>query len=175
MLGRYENFPQVIHGRARFKCQGPVREVQRAILCSFHRLNRKIFRLNVIASHLSPECEVGFEFGIAQDMVFNYLDKQELNRFEKCVVKKELPIMDFFCAVHYHAVNKKGKRVPLKFDYHLIRFTFHGKGVEFCVSHERGPQHVPLQDFINFITSHINEKLSKEESKPLDLEYLRTL
>ena len=175
MLGRYENFPEVIHGRARFKCQGSVREVQRAIFCSFHRLNRKVFRLDVIASHLSPECEVGFEFGIAEDMVFNYLDKGELNRFEKCIVKKELPIMDFFCAVHYHTVNKNGKRVPLKFDYHLIRFTFHGNSVKLWVSHERGPQHVPPEDFINFISSRINEELSKEELEPLDLEYLRTL
>lgn len=175
MLGRYENFPEVIHGRAQFTFQGSAREVQQAILCSFHRLNRKVYRLDVIASHLSQKCEVGFEFGVAEEMVFNYLDEEELDRFEKCIVKKELPIMDFFCAVHYHTVNKNGKRIPLKFDYHLIRFTFHGKSVELWVSHERGPQHVPLQAFIDFITSHINEELSKGKLKPLDLEHLRTL
>lgn len=83
--------------------------------------------------------------------------------------------MDFFCAVHYHTVNKEDKRVPLKFDYHLIRFAFRGKSMELWVSHQRGPQHFPLQDLITFMTRHINEELSNEQLKPLDLEYLRTL
>ncbi len=175
MLGRYENFPEVIHGRAQFTCPGSIREVQQVILRSFHRLNRQIRRLDAMASHLSPQCKVGFEFGTAEDTVFTYLDDEELDRFTKRLSKKELPIMDFFCAVHYHAVNKEDKRVPLKFDYHLIRFTFRGKSMELWVSHQRGPQHFPLQDFITFMIRHINEELSNEQLKPLDLEYLRTL
>lgn len=175
MLGRYENFPEVIHGRARFTCQDSVREVQRTILRSLHQLNREVHRLDAIASHLSPHCEVGFEFGVAEDMTFNYLDEEELNKSGRRIAKKELPLMDFLCAIHYHTVKKDGKRVPLKFDYHLIRFMFRGNSVELQVSHERGPQHVPLRDFITFMISHINEELSKKQMTPLRLEYLRTL
>lgn len=175
MPGSYENFPEVIHGRARFICEGSTREIQQAVLCSFHELNKKVCRSDLIVPHLSQEWEVGFEFGIAEGMGFNYLDTGELERLKKHLIKKELPTMDFFCAVHYHTINENGKRVPLRFDYHLMRFTFHGKSVELLVHHERGSQHVPLHDFINFIASYINEELAKEHLKPLNLEYLRTL
>lgn len=175
MLGRYKGFPEVTHGRARFICQGSVRDVQQAMLSSFHRLNQETCRLDAIAPHMSLDCKVGFDFGVAEDMVFNYLDKQELDRFRKDINEEELPIMDLFCAVHYHAVNNNGKRVPLKFDYHLIRFIFHRDSVSLWIRHERGPQRVPLEELITFIVNGINEELSQSQIKPLRLEYLRTL
>lgn len=175
MLGRYKGFPEVTHGRARFICQGSVRDVQQSMLSSFHRLTQEIYRLDAIAPHMSSDCEVGFDFGVAEDMVFNYLDEQELDRFRKDINKEELPIMDLFCAVHYHTANKNGKRVPLKFDYHLIRFIFHRNSVNLWIHHERGPQRVPLEELITFLANRINEELSKSQIKPLKLEYLRTL
>ncbi len=174
MLGRYKGFPEVTHGRARFICQGSLGDVQHAMLSSFHQLNQETCRLNAIAPHMSLDCEVGFDFGVAEDMVFNYLDKQELDRFRKAINKEELPIIDLFCAVHYHTVNN-GKRVPLKFDYHLIRFIFHRNSVNLWIRHERGPQRVPLEELLTFLANRINEELSKSRIKPLSLEYLRTL
>jgi len=175
LLGRYDGFPEVTHGRARFICQGSVRDVQQAMLSSFHRLNHKVCRLDAIAPHMSLDCEVSFAFGIADDMVFNYLDEQELDRLRKDINKEELPIMDFFCAVHYHTVNKNGKRVPLKFDYHLVRFIFHRNSVNLRICHERGPQRVPLEELITFLANRISEELSRSQIEPLKLEYLRTL
>lgn len=175
MLGRYKGFPEVTHGRARFIHQGSIGDVQQSMLSSFHQLNQETRRLNAIAPHMSLDCEVGFDFGVAEDMVFNYLDKQELDRFRKAINKEELPIIDLFCAVHYHIVSKKGKRVPLKFDYHLIRFIFHRNRVNLRIRHERGPQRVPLEELITFVVNRVNEELSQNQLEPLELVYLRTL
>jgi len=175
LLGRYENFPEVIHGVARFAFESPIKKVQQAVLRALQQLNQEVCGLNAIAFHLSPDIEVSFEVGVAEDFEFNYLDKEELDKFQKGIVEKEVAILDFFCVVRYHVVNDRGKRVPLKFDYHLLRFMFQENSMELRICHERGTQRVPLEDLVIFITKRINEEPSKKRQKLLNLEYLRTL
>jgi len=175
LLGQYENFPEVIHGVARFTFESPMKKVQQAVLRALHELNQEARGLNAITPHLPPDIEVSFEVGIAEDVEFNYLDEEELDRFQKSVVEKELSILDFFCVVRYHMVKDRGKRVPLKFDYHMLRFMFQENSMEMRICHERGTQRVPLEDLMTFITKRINEELSQMRLKTLNLEYLRTL
>ena len=175
MLGRYENFPEIIHGVARFTCKSSIRRVQQTILSVLHKLNREICGLRAVTPHLTQECEVSFELGAAEDFDFNFLDNKELDRFQRSIVEKELSTLDFFFVVRYHVLNDKGKRVPLKFDYHMLRFMFQENSVELRICHERGTQRVPLEDLIKFVTKRINEELSQRQLKPLNLEYLRVL
>jgi len=175
LLGRYENFPEVIHGVARFTSKSPVRKVQQAILSALHHLNQEVCGLSAVTPHLLQECEVSFELGVAEDFNFNFLDKKELDRFQRSIVEEGLSTLDFFFVVRYHIVNDRGKRVPLKFDYHMLRFMFQENGMELRVCHERGTQRVPLEDLITFVTKCINEELSQKQLKPLNLEYLRTI
>jgi len=174
LLGRYENFPEVIHGVARFTYESPVREVQQAILSALHHLNQEVCGLSAVTPHLPQEYEVSFEIGVAEEFDFNFLDGKELDRFQRSIAEKELPTLDFFFVVRYHVVNDRGKRVPLKFDYHLLRFMFQENSLELRVCHERGTQRVPLEDLITFITNRISGELAKKRLKPLNLEYLRT-
>lgn len=174
MLGRYENFPQVIHGIARFTFPSS-QQLQKAILKVIHQLNHEVYSLKDFTPFLTSKCEVSFEFGIAEDMTFSYLDKEELERFQKQIETKPLRIIDIFSVIRYHTLNAKGKRTPLKFDYNMIRFTFSRKTMELLVSHERGNQSVSLEDFITFLTNKINEKLKGEAQNALVLRYLRTL
>lgn len=175
MLGRYENFPEIIHGVARFTCESPIRRVQQTILAALHNLNHEVHGLSAIAPHLPQKCEVSFELGVAEDFDFNFLDKKELDRFQRSMVEKELATLDFFFVVRYHVVNDRRKRVPLKFDYHMLRFMFQENSMELRICHERGTQRVPLEDLITFITKRVNEELSQRQLKPLNLEYLRVL
>jgi hypothetical protein len=175
LLGRYENFPEVIHGVARFSFQSPTRKVQQAILSTLYQLNKEACGLNVITPHLSEKCEASFEVGAAEGVEFSYLDKEELDRLRKSMVERELVMLDFLCVVRYYIVKDRGKRVPLKFDYHMLRFTFQENSMELRIHHERGTQRVPLEDLIIFITKRVNEELSQKRLKPLNLEYLRTL
>ena len=171
MLGRYENFPEIIHGVARFTCKSSIKNVQQAILSALHHLNQEVCSLSTVTPHLPQKCEVGFELGVAEDFDFNFLDKKELDRFQRSIAEKELPMLDFFCVVRYHVVNDRGKRVPLKFDYHMLRFVFQENSMELRICHERGTQRAPLEDLVIFITKCINEELSKKQLKPLSLEY----
>ena len=174
-MGRYENFPEIVHGVARFTCESSIGRVQQAILSVLHHLNQEVCGLSAVTPHLPQKCEVSFELGVAEEFDFNFLDKKELDRFQISIVEKELPTLDFFFVVRYHIVNDRGNRVPLKFDYHMLRFMFQENSVEMRICHERGTQRVPLEDLITFVTKHINEELSRKRLKPLNLEYLRTL
>jgi hypothetical protein len=175
LLGRYENFPEIIHGVARFTCKSSTRRVQQTILSVLHKLNREICSLRAVAPDLLQESEVSFELGVAEAFDFNFFDEKELDRFRRSIVEKELSTLDFFFVVRYHVVNYKGKRVPLKFDYHMLRFMFPENSIELQICHERGTQRVPLEDLTTFLTKRINEELSQRQLKPLTLEYLRVL
>jgi len=144
-------------------------------LRALHILNAQVFSLSEMARFASSECEVSFEFGIADGVEFHYLDEEELNRLRKTIVKETLPVLDFFCVVRYH-IKKNGKRVPLKFDYYMLRLIFSDeRSLELLMSHQRGVQRVSIEDLITFLMKHVNEKLSQTRLRPLELENLRAL
>lgn len=175
MLGHYENFPKIIHGVARFTHKTSRRKIQKAIVSVFHRLNQERCELKEIVYSSSPSCEVDFEFGIGENSVFTYLDENELSILEAEIAKKTLMFLDFLCVLQYHIVQDSGKRVPLKFDYYMLRFEFDRNYMEFLVSHERGPQHVHVEDLIDFLTRHLERALADRYSTALKLEGTQTV
>lgn len=166
MLGRYENFPENVHGTILFEYQNSAKELQKAILCTFHCLNQETFDLGAVTPYLKQNCEVGFEFGVADGVAFNFLDQKELDRCLS-VAEKELQTLDFFFVVCYHLVKDGGKRVPLRFDYYVLRFLFQEGGLELRIRHERGTQRVPLDDLTDFLVKQINIELSRRQLTPL--------
>ena len=167
MLGRYENFPENIHGIALFQYQDSTKSLQQAILCAFHCLNQETFDLGAVTPYLKQNCEVGFEFGVADGVDFSFLDKKMLDQCLKSFDEAEVETLDFFFAVCYHLVRDGGKRVPLRFDYHVLRFLFQEGGLELRIRHERGTQRVPLDDLTDFLVKQINVELSRRRLVPL--------
>ena len=167
MLGRYENFPKNVHGVAIFDYQDQTKSIQQAILCTLHHLNNETYNLGAVTPYLKQNYEVGFEFGVAEGFDFNFLDKMELDQCLRNVAAKEVETLDFFVVVRYHSVREEGKRVPLKFDYHVLRLRFQKNGLELRIRHERGPQRVPIDDLTEFIAKRINSELSQQQLNPL--------
>ena len=169
MLGRYENFPESVHGVALFDYQDSARKVQKAILCALHHLNHERYDLDAVTPYLKQKCEVSFEFGVAEGFDFNFLDQKELDQCLRSVAEKELQTLDFFFVVRYHIIREGSKRVPLRFDYHVLRFSVQESGLEMRIRHEKGTQRVTLDDLTDFIAKRINAELSRRELTPLIL------
>ena len=169
MFGRYENFPKTVHAVALFDYQGSAKEVQKAILCALHNLNHERYDLDAVTPYLKQKCEVGFEFGVAEGFDFNFLDQNELGQCLRSVAEKERETLDFFFVVRYHIIREDSKRVPLRFDYHVLRFSFQESGLELRIRHERGTQRVTLDDLTAFIAKRINVELSQRQLTPLIL------
>ena len=167
MLGYYENFPENVHALASFDYQESAKDVQKAILCAFHNLNHEICDLGSVTPYLKQNCEVSFEFGVAEGNDFSFLDQKELDQCLDSVDEKELRTLDFFFVVRYHLVKEDGRRVPLRFDYHVFRFIFQQGGLEMRIRHERGSQRVTLEELTDFITKKINAELSRRRLTPL--------
>ena len=167
MLGFYENFPENIHKTASFTTPISNRRLQAKMIQLLHETNNKTFNLEDVADPSIPRCTAIFEFGIAEANNFNYLDSEEANKVLKVVQKKPLQVMDFYCAIRYYKTQEE-KKIPLKFDYYMIRFRFNKNSMETRAFHERGLRYISPEDIIAFIIDKINERFSKKILKPLD-------
>lgn len=175
MLGCYENFPEIIHGVARFTYRASTRKAQQAVVTAFCQLNQRRCWFEEIAHSSTPGCEVDFELGIGEDSDFTFLDEDESGRLEAEVARRTLAFLDFLCILQYHVVDDSGRRSPLKFDYFMLRFTFDKNFMELLVSHERGPQRVHVEDLMGFLMEKVEKKLAEQHSITLKLEEMRTV
>ena len=119
---------------------------------------------------------MNFEFGIAEEETFTFLDEEELARLTDALKKQEaLGILDFFCAIRYHQTMQDGKAKSLRSDYILLRFAFRRRIMELFLVHQRGIQHLPLGDLTIFLIKRINSELAQKRIQPLVLKRMRTL
>lgn len=175
MLGRYENFPETIHGIARLSYRSSRKTVQRAFASALSQINKKQFELGDVARPSSPNCSVDFEFGVGDDGDFTFFDNVELKSLQYEIKSGRLRLMDFLCVLQYYLVQELGKRTPLKADYYMLRFVFGSGSVDILASHERGPRRVHLEDLIRFLVKHAELRLHRISSTSLKLERLRTV
>jgi hypothetical protein len=169
LLGFYENFPDTPHAKATFTSAAPTKTLQKAIAKVAGYLNTQEFVRDSIASATIGNFNIGFELGIAEAATFNYLTSEEVNRFLESLDKKENVLnIDLLCIVKYHLAARE-KRRPLKFDHYLLRFIFRKPEAQLRIFHERGTQHLSIEELVEFLTKQINIELGKTKAKPLRL------
>ena len=61
MLGKFENFPEIVHKEKEFKTKFSVKELQKKIIKSLYSLNGKEIRQNNITNTISSDYIVIFE------------------------------------------------------------------------------------------------------------------
>ncbi|MCW4023399.1 MAG: hypothetical protein NWF02_09600 [Candidatus Bathyarchaeota archaeon] len=130
-------------------------------------MNKQTFALNNIMPFFEQDHKVSFEFGIADEQDFTFLDGKQLEQTLQAVEENEAAVLDFFVVVRYHRIEDKGKQIPLRFDYHILRFAFHEKIVELLIRHERGTQRIGIQDLVDFLIKRVNMELKKGQLAPL--------
>lgn len=165
LLGRYENFPDAIHGMKRIAINASKGNVQKAVVSAFTQLSRRGCRFKGIAHSIPSSCEVFFEFGIGEDATFTFLDQNLKEKLVTEIRKKPLVFLDFLCVLKYCRVGKSGKRAPLKFDYYMLRFLFARSGLDFLAFHERGPRRVQVQDLLSFLKDRIESEMVEDRFK----------
>ncbi|UCD95804.1 MAG: hypothetical protein JSV35_04635 [Candidatus Bathyarchaeota archaeon] len=165
MKGCYSSFPQEVHGVAQYpqpKSDADRTKVQQAILSALLKLNHQNFTLPHIVFASRRDCRVQFEIGVADDTVFNFLDREEANLLHAQYLKQMFDCLDFFCCVKYH-IGTRQRPTPLKFDYFMFRFTFTKRLITLSLFHERGPRRVSSEELIKFLTERINLKIEDHQ------------
>jgi len=166
MFGFYEAFPRQVHKIKHFMTPISSKRLQQTLIQLLCGLNKTTLRLEDVGMPSMADCVAVFEFGIAEDNDFNYLNDEETLKALKIVQKSSLQILDFLCAVRFYQTEKE-KRKPLKFDYYMLRFTFNPKFLELQLFHERGPMHILPEEFIEFVVKKVNEAFGRRVVKPL--------
>ena len=164
MLGLYNNFPGNVHKTVRFVTSVSEKTLQKALVESFHKLNRGTSTLEEVTTPSIPRCKVIFEFGVAEDDDFNYLDDEERDRLLKVIRKKAFSTMDFLCILRYYKLRDEAKR-PLRSDYYMLRFIFGERIGRMRVFHEKGLMYVSPKDLPWFIVDKINAQFSRRVVK----------
>jgi hypothetical protein len=169
MLGFYENFPANIHRIENFATPLSSKRLQQRLIQALHDINRRTFSFEEIAFPTVPECTIIFEAGLAEAKGFNYIDEEEKRKVLSALRKKTFQTMDFFCAIRYYKGTAENK-IPLKFDYYLLRFVFGKNSVEIQVFHERGPRYISPEDIVTFLVNEVNKTtrrtLKRVEAEP---------
>jgi len=156
MLGIYEQFPLGLHSVESFNSKLPTKQLQQRLIRLFHAINNKEFTFEEIANPAIPNGIIIFEFGIADNEGFNYINDEEAKKALDLVIKENLRSLDFFCAIRYYRKDLT-KKSPLKFDYYLLRTIFAKESFEIQVHHERGPRHISPAELTQFIGKKANE------------------
>lgn len=154
MQGRYENFPETIHGIARVSCRSSRKTLQRLVASAISQINNRRFELEDVALPTSPNCSVDFEFGIGEDSDFNFFDNAEFKRLQREIKSEKLRLVDFLCVLQYYRFQEPGVCTPLKADYYMLRFVFGTGCLDILAYHERGPRRVHVEDLIRFLVKH---------------------
>ncbi|MCL2288353.1 MAG: hypothetical protein FWC33_04165 [Candidatus Bathyarchaeota archaeon] len=159
MLGKCKKFPTTIHFLKNFSTTIKIKQLQQKLVQTLKESNRKICHFEEISIPTIPNSEIIFEFGIAEEESFNFLDEKETQRVLNTL--KNSTVIDFFCITRYYK-NDHEKKSPLKFDYYIFRTKFSAKKIEFQVSHKQGPRYITPEDLVTMIVNKINRTETKK-------------
>lgn len=159
-LGVYSGFPENIHYLTEYKVFSSTRQLQHKLLKFLGDINRRELVFEQISIPTIPDGVVIFEFGVAEDAGFNYLNEEEVKRALELVENGHVGKLDFFCSIRYYK-NTGGKRGALKFDYYMLRAVFRKGAIEMRVFHERGPRYLSPEDLVGFIVDSLNRESEK--------------
>lgn len=165
-LGLLDNFPKNVHHIESFSTNASAKQLQERLLITLHEINQGEFTFEEVANPTVPQGTMIFEFGLANEVNFSYLDVEELSATLAFLNKNRLKTLDFFCSIRYYKCSGE-KRTPLKFDYFLLRNVFGKDLLEMQVYHERGPRYISPQDLLVFIVTKVNKSQSKKVLKPI--------
>jgi hypothetical protein len=170
LFGVYKNFPENYHGIAHFTCKSPTEILQKIFFSSLFKINVGKGNLRFLKHRFGMK--IIMEIGIADGITFEYITEELAEKLSK--KKKIFTVLDFLCIVRYY-VMKAGKKKPLRFDYYILRSLFNEGSVELQVFHEKGVQHISIEDLIMFFIKNINKELKKNKFKQLKMVNLHAL
>ncbi len=168
-FGFYKDFPSQIHWIESFSSSLPSKQLQQKLVQAFREINKQELSFEEVTNPTIPDCRVIFEFGLADSESFYYIDDEEEKKAIDLLEKENLHTIDFFCGIRYYK-SKTEKKVPLKFDYYLLRSIYYKGIVEIHVHHDKGPRYISPQDLTQLIFNKINDDSRKKLLKKLKTE-----
>jgi len=174
-LGVIDEFPFIIHGKAIIKHDVPNNRVRELVIQGLYKLNgREEDRLLSISGRPGTFLgKQGFTVGIGYGPVFDSLNEKTVKKLVKSSSVSQR-FLDFQVVISYH-YDRGGKKVPLRFDQHLIRHVFLSNKIGIMLVHIKGIRRTPLVDVLRLVTKRIDQSFRNNGFNGVTIEELRAL
>ena len=175
-LGTFANFSPIIHGTARIRFPCQFTDAQNVLLEVLKELNghEEPRILSIADTEGEVVGRMGFEIGVGEGNYFIYLDEETAADLTALLKSRRRPRpLDFLLILTYH-YKKEGRNMPLKFDYHQLRFLFGQNVFDVTLYHVKGIRRVPLDELLMIFLNRFDQKLQKLRLGPAKIEHIRT-
>ena len=175
-LGIFANFSPILHGTAKimFPCQPS--DAQHILVEVLQELNghQEPRILSVADMEGEVKGRMGFEIGIGEGNYFLYLDEETVADLTALLESQRRPRpLDFLLILTYY-YKKDGKNMPLKFDYHQLRFLFGQNFFDVILHHVKGTRRVPLDELLMMLFNRYDQKLQRHRLGSAKIQQIRT-
>ncbi len=175
-LGIFANFSPIVHGIAKTSFTCHTHDAQQVLLNLFEELNghQEARTLSIGAGIGEVAGTMRFEVGLAEGSSFVYFDDETSAKLASFLeLQKRTRPLDFLLIATYH-YTKKEKEIPLKFDYHHLRFLFGQNEMNLVLHHVRGTRRLPLDELLRMLFERFERKVKEKHLGTFMVRQIRT-
>lgn len=178
-FGRFDNFPELIHGRLKISHRTSIKKMYQIIVHTLQNLNNFTVKLMVNGANHSKlqERAMVFEIGIANGSYFNFLNHEtitQLNICHKSLNNQQTSVfLDVLVIVSYHYF-KHEKKISLNSDHNIVRFLIKSKELYIYLYNAKGIRRLPLDTFLHYILNKTRDEMKKNHLKTFSIEAFNT-
>ena len=175
ILGVIDEFPFIIHGKAVLKHDVPNSRVRELVIQGFYKLSgQEEDRLLSVSSRPGPFLgKQGYTVKIGYGSVFENFNEKTFKKLVKSSSFSQR-FLDFQIVISYH-YDREDKKVPLRFDQHLIRHIFLSNKIGIMLVHIKGIRRTPLTDVLRLVTKIMDQSFSSNGFNGVTIEELKAL
>lgn len=175
IFGVIDEFPFIIHGKAVLRHDVPNNRVRELVIQGLYTLNgREEDRLLSTSSWSGPLLgKQGYIVKIGYGYIFDNFNEKTLKKLVKSLSFSQR-FLDFQIVISYH-YTREGKKVPLRFDQHLIRHIFLSDKIGIMLVHIKGIRRTPLTDVLRLVIKIIDQSFRSSGLNGVSIEELKAL
>lgn len=175
IFGVIDDFPFIVHGKAVLRHDVPNNLVRELVIQGLYELNgRENDRLLSTSSLASPLLgKQGYIVRIGYGSIFDNFNEATLKKLVKSSSFSQR-FLDFQIVISYHYIHE-GKKVPLRFDQHLLRHIFLSNKIGIMLVHIHGIRRTPLTDVLRLVIKNIDQSFCSNGHKAITIEELKAL
>jgi len=176
LLGVIDEFPFIIHGKAVLKHDVPNNRVRELVIQGLYELNGKEEESLLSVSNRSNPFlgKQGYIVRIGYSSRFDNFNEKTFKKLVKSSSSLSQRFLDFQIVISYH-YDREGKKVPLRFDQHLIRYIFLSNKIGIMLVHIKGIRRTPLTDVLRLVTKIIDQSFNSNGFNGVTIEELKAL
>lgn len=179
-FGKFDNFPDQIHGRLKIGHRTSIFKIYQIIIQTLNKLNNFTTKLKVNDTDHSNRLEglMVFEVGIADGSYFQFLDHEtmtKLSGYHQLIKNQQISVLlDVLVIISYHYY-RQDKKISLNSDHNILRFIITPKLLNIYLFNAKGIRRLPLDQFLQRLFNKLHEETKRQHLKTFTIEAFHAL